>query len=45
MAIEEMFRDLKLGGYNLESTKVESERLIALIIRITLAYSWSIFNI
>jgi hypothetical protein len=37
MGIEEMFRDLKLGGYNLESTKVENERLIALIILITLA--------
>ena len=36
-------RDLKLGGYNLESTKVENERLIALIILITLAYSYSTF--
>jgi hypothetical protein len=43
MGIEEMFRDLKLGGYNLESTKVENERLIALIILITLAYSYSTF--
>ena len=40
MGIEEMFRDLKLGGYNLESTKVENERLISLII---LAYSYSTF--
>lgn len=43
MGIEEMFRDLKLGGYNLESTKVENERLISLIILITLAYSYSTF--
>lgn len=44
MGIEEMFRDMKLGGYNLESTKVEGERLIGLIILITLAYSWSTFS-
>jgi hypothetical protein len=43
MGIEEMFRDLKLGGYNLESTKLENERLISLIILITLAYSYSTF--
>ena len=34
MAIEEMFRDLKLGGYNLESTQVSSQRLISLILLI-----------
>ncbi|WPF87251.1 IS4 family transposase [Cyanobacterium aponinum AL20118] len=44
MGIEEMFRDFKLGGYNLESTKVEGDRLIALLIIITLAYSWSTFS-
>ncbi len=43
MGIEEMFRDLKLGGYNLESTKVNNERLISLIILITLSYSYSTF--
>lgn len=43
MGIEEMFRDMKLGGYNLESTKVENERLISLIIIITLSYSYSTF--
>jgi len=43
MGIEKMFRDLKLGGYNLESTKVENERLISLIILIILAYSYSTF--
>ena len=36
--IEEMFRDFKTGGYNLESTKVSGERLIALLLLISLAY-------
>lgn len=44
MGIEEMFRDFKLGGYNLEITQVAGERLIALILLITLAYCLSIFN-
>lgn len=43
MGIEEMFRDFKKGGYNLESTKLENVRLKALIILITLAYSYSTF--
>jgi Transposase DDE domain len=30
--IEEMFRDFKSGGYNLEDTKVTSERLISMIL-------------
>ena len=34
MGIEEMFRDFKLGGYNLEKTQVSNERLIALILLI-----------
>jgi Transposase DDE domain len=42
--IEEMFRDYKSGGYNLESTGVNSKRLIALIILITLAYTSSIMS-
>lgn len=37
--IEEMFRDFKSGGYNLEGTQVSGERLISLILLITLAYS------
>lgn len=41
MGIEEMFRDLKLGGYNLEVTQVTNHRLIAIILLITLAYSIS----
>jgi hypothetical protein len=39
--IEEMFRDLKTGGYNLEATNVKGQRLISLLILITLAYSSS----
>ena len=42
--IEEMFRDYKSGGYNLESTGVNNERLIALIILISLAYTSSIMS-
>jgi len=37
--IEEMFRDFKSGGYNLEETKVSDRRLMTLILLITLAYS------
>ena len=44
MGIEEMFRDFKLGGYNLEITQVAGERLTALILLISLAYCLSIFN-
>jgi hypothetical protein len=36
--IEEMFRDFKSGGYNLEETNVSGERLIALILLIAFAY-------
>lgn len=37
--IEEMFRDFKSGGYNLEGTKVSDKRLMTLLLLITLAYS------
>ena len=37
--IEEMFRDFKKGGYNLEDTKVEDERFISLVLLIVLAYT------
>ena len=37
--IEEMFRDFKSGGYNLEDTNVSGERLIVLILLIALAYT------
>ena len=44
MGIEEMFRDFKRGGYNLEITQVTGDRLIALILLISLAYCLSTFN-
>lgn len=37
--IEEMFRDFKSGGYNLEGTNVSGERLITLILLIAIAYT------
>lgn len=37
--IEEMFRDFKSGGYNLEETNVSGERLIRLILLIAIAYT------
>lgn len=37
--IEEMFRDWKLGGYNLEGTQITGKRFIALILLLTIAYS------
>ena len=37
--IEEMFRDFKSGGYNLEDTNVSSERLMSLILLIAIAYT------
>lgn len=37
--IAEMFRDCKSGGYNLEDTQVLGQRLIVLILLITIAYS------
>jgi hypothetical protein len=37
--IEEMFRDFKSGGYNLEGTNVSGERLISLILLLAIAYT------
>ena len=34
-----MFRDLKSGSYNLEETRVTGDRLIELLVLMTLAYS------
>ncbi len=42
--IEEMFRDFKKGGYDLERTKLTGHRLISLILLITLAYSMATFS-
>lgn len=41
--IEEMFRDFKKGGYNLEGTKVTGKRLMSLLILISVAYTVSTF--
>lgn len=42
--IEEMFRDFKSGGYNLEDTNVSGFRLISLILLIAIAYSSATFK-
>jgi hypothetical protein len=42
--IEEMFRDFKTGGYNLEDTNVSGNRLISLILIIAIAYSLATFK-
>ena len=40
--IEAMFKDCKTGGYNLESTHACGQRLMALILLITIAYTCAI---
>ena len=42
--IEEMFRDFKSGGYQLEDTNVDGNRLISLILLISFAYSMATFQ-
>jgi hypothetical protein len=42
--IEEMFKDCKSGGYNLEATKVCEQRLNALILLIAIAYTSAIIQ-
>ena len=37
--IEEMFRDFKKGGYNLEDTNVSGDRFISLVLLIAIAYT------
>jgi len=44
MGIEEMFRDCKIGGYDLEGTSLKGDRLINMILLMTLAYSSGIFQ-
>lgn len=39
-----MFKDCQTGGYNLESTHTTSQRLLALILIITIAYSCAVFS-
>jgi hypothetical protein len=44
MGIEEMFRDCKTGGYDLEGTSLKGGRLVNMILLMTLAYSSAIFQ-
>ena len=44
MGIEEMFRDCKTGGYNLEGTGLTEDRLIKMILLMTIAYSRNILE-
>jgi hypothetical protein len=44
MGIEEMFRDCKTGGYDLEGTSLKGNRLINIIMLVALAYSSAIFE-
>ena len=44
MGIEEMFRDCKTGGYNIEGTGLKRERLIKIILVLALAYSSAVFQ-
>ena len=44
MGIEEMFRDYKSSGYDLEETGLKGQRLLALIILIALAYSSAVIQ-
>ncbi|MEG4275867.1 MULTISPECIES: hypothetical protein [unclassified Microcoleus] len=44
MGIEQMFRDCKTGGYDLEGTSLKGNRLINIILLVALAYSSAIFE-
>ena len=44
MGIEEMFRDCKTGGYNIEGTGLREERLIEMILLMAIAYTSAIFQ-
>jgi len=44
MGIEEMFRDCKTGGYDLEGSSLRGNRLINMILLMTLAYSLAIIE-
>ena len=39
-----MFRDCKTGGYNIEGTGLRGDRLIKMILLMTIAYSSAIFQ-
>ncbi|MEG3936152.1 transposase [Microcoleus sp. B13-B4] len=44
MGIEELFRDCKTGGYDLEGTSLKGDRLITMILLMTRSYSSGIFQ-
>ncbi|MEG4812715.1 hypothetical protein QUA82_35130 [Microcoleus sp. F8-D3] len=44
MGIEEMFRDCQTGGYDLEGTSLKGDRLIKMILLMTLADTAAIFQ-
>jgi hypothetical protein len=44
MGIEGMFRDCKTGGYNIEGSGLRGDRLIKIILLMTLVYSSAIFQ-
>lgn len=44
MGIEQMFRDCKSGGYQLEDTGLKGERLMGLLLLMTLAYGAASFE-
>jgi hypothetical protein len=43
-SIEELFRDFKMGGYNLEGTNVTGQHLCTLVLLIALAYTSATFE-
>ena len=44
MGIEEMFRDCKTGGYNLEGSGLRRDRLIKMILLMAIVYTSAIFQ-
>ncbi len=44
MGIEQMFRDWKKGGYNLEGTKLNGQRFISMMVLVSLAYYMAILK-
>ncbi|MEM9121039.1 MAG: transposase, partial [Cyanobacteria bacterium P01_F01_bin.56] len=42
--IEQLFKDCKTGGYNLEETRVNDQRFLALVLLIALAYMLATFH-
>ena len=44
MGIEEMFRDCKSGGYDIEGTGLRGDRVITIILLMAIAYSLAIFQ-